>query len=169
MSWRFAAFPPCLVRFHTGKMSSETNLSTKRRMRAAGCSLATDDVFSAGVEKGVCFLLRHILHNCKENVHLLITAAVVWTINQAKIIEQNATFKSTSREQCAASTSRREEVVHGAAGYGGWFTATMHNALCTRVGSRSDRVHTINGPRWSLLVAVPRTPLPSWGVSPRPL
>lgn len=55
--------------------------------------------------------------------------------------------------------------MHGAAGYGGWFTATMHNAFCTRVGSRSDHVHTINGPQWSSLVAVPRTPLRGEGGS----
>lgn len=100
-------------------------------------------------------LLRHVVHNCEKNLHPLVTAAVIWAINQAKIIEREDTFESASRERCAASASRREEVAHGAAGYGGWFTATMHNALRTRVGSRSDHVHTINGPQ-SSLVAIPR-------------
>lgn len=92
-------------------------------------------------------------------LHLLITATVIWTIDQAKIIERNGTFESASREPCAATASRREEVVHAAAGYRGWFAATTCNTLCTRVGSRSDHAHTINGPQWSLLVAVPSTPL----------
>lgn len=101
-------------------------------------------------------LLRHVVHNCKKNL--------ASPHNSRNRLARNGTFESTSREQCAASASRREEVVHGAAGYGGWFTATMHNALCTRAGSRSDHVHTINGPQWSSLVAVPRTPLRrEWG------
>lgn len=34
-----------------------------------------------------------------QNLHLLITAAIIWAIHKTKIIEQNGTFESTSRQR----------------------------------------------------------------------
>lgn len=37
---------------------------------------------------------------------------------------------------------------HTAAGSGGWFTATVHNANCALVGLRLDRVHATDEPHF---------------------
>lgn len=62
-----------------------------------------------------------------QNLHLFIIAAITWATYQSKIIEQNGTFESTSRQRLVCNVlhhvMQRDEC--SAAGYGGWLTPAV--------------------------------------------
>lgn len=81
-----------------------------------------------------------------EKRNLLLIADFISATHQAKIVEQNGKFESTSRQtlwtECWVTPCW--ENAHSAAGYGRWFTPTMQNSRWARVGWRLDRVRTTN-------------------------
>lgn len=100
MSWWIPPrSPPCLVQFHTGKKSSEPKSID---LRAVGPLLAKDHVAFAGGNRRVCFLSGCFtsFNRNQQNLGLL---RIIWATFQAKMIQQNGTFESTSGQRLTNS------------------------------------------------------------------
>lgn len=90
-----------------------------------------------GRESKEFVVFRNMSHCSKwigRNLPPLKTAAIIWAKYQAKIIEQNGTFESTSRQMMVLMPCRED--TRSPAGFWGWFTPVQRHAHCARVGLR---------------------------------
>lgn len=90
------------------------NLSTKFHVTAVAQSLTTKGFFFVGRERRVCFLPRYdtLFRMDWQNLHLLISAAIIWAKHQAQIMEQNGVNKVLPHVMHRRCTPLKETGAH---------------------------------------------------------